>query len=84
MAGAGAGTGLPNLNPALFALTGDPYERLPQLVFDGAWPTGAGGFNYRLHGEVVHFSNPTLTVVTGTRLDLWPTVGWALENPGDT
>lgn len=69
------------LNPALFALTGDPYERLPQLVFDGAWPTGAGGFNYRLHGEVVSFQQSDSAVVTGTRLDLWPTVGWALEKP---
>ena len=55
------------LNPALFALTGDPYERLPQLVFDGTWPTGAGGFNYRLHGEVVSFQQSDSEMATATR-----------------
>ena len=65
------------LNPALFAITGEPYQRLPQLLFNGAWPTSAGGFDYRLYGEFVHFEQSD--VVTGTRLDLWPTVGWTLQ-----
>jgi LPS-assembly protein len=26
------------LNPALFAVSGKPYQRLPQLLFTGAWP----------------------------------------------
>ena len=67
------------LNPALFAFTGKPYQRLPQLLFTGAWPARANGLNYRLHGEFVHFQQSD--VVTGTRLDLWPTVGWAWERP---
>lgn len=67
------------LNPAIFSLTGNPYQRLPQLLFDGAWPTGAGGFSYQLHGEIVNFQQSD--VVTGIRLDLWPTVGWTLEQP---
>jgi LPS-assembly protein len=67
------------LNPALFALTGDPYERLPQLLFSGAWPSGSGGLSYQLYGEMVNFQQSD--VVTGLRLDLWPTVGWALEQP---
>ncbi|MBE2293824.1 MAG: LPS assembly protein LptD [Phycisphaerales bacterium] len=69
------------LTPEIFTLTGDPYERLPQILFDGAWPTGAGGFNYRLHSEIVRFDQSHADVVNGTRLDLWPSVGWALEKP---
>jgi len=65
------------LNPTLFANTGKPYQRLPQLLFDGAWPASVGGFDYRLYGEFVHFQQSD--VVTGTRLDLWPTVGWTLQ-----
>lgn len=65
------------LNPTLFANTGKPYQRLPQLLFDGAWPTGASGLHYRMYGELVNFQQSD--VVTGTRLDLWPTVGWTLE-----
>ena len=68
------------LNPALFAATGKPYERLPQLVFRGERLSGPGGLNYQLHSEVVYFHQTD--VVTGARLDLWPTVGWALEQPG--
>ncbi|MCP5195906.1 MAG: LPS-assembly protein LptD [Gammaproteobacteria bacterium] len=67
------------LNPALFANTGQPYQRLPQLLFDGIWPTSVGGFDYQLYGEFVHFQQSD--VVTGTRLDLWPTVGWTLQKP---
>lgn len=65
------------LNPALFALTGKPYQRLPQLLFSGAWPPGTGGLSYRMHGELVNFQQSD--VVTGTRLDLWPALGWTLE-----
>lgn len=67
------------LNTALFSLTGNPYERLPQLLFDGAWPPGTGGLSYQLHGEMVNFQQSNM--VTGVRLDLWPTVGWTLEKP---
>ena len=67
------------LNPALFALTGNPYQRLPQLLLNGAWPPGAGGLSYQLHGEMVNFQQSD--AVTGIRLDLWPTVGWTLAQP---
>jgi LPS-assembly protein len=65
------------LNPALFSLTGNPYQRLPQLLFAGAWPPGAGGLSYQMYGELVNFQQSDM--VTGTRVDLWPTVGWTLE-----
>ncbi len=67
------------LNTALFTLTGNPYERLPQLLFSGAWPSGSGGLSYQLYGELVNFQQSD--AVTGVRLDLWPTVGWTLEQP---
>ncbi|CDH47648.1 MAG: LPS assembly protein LptD [Candidatus Competibacteraceae bacterium] len=67
------------LNPALFKLTGDPYQRLPQLLFNGDWPPSAGSLRYQMHGEMVNFQQSD--AVTGTRLDLWPTVGWTLEQP---
>ncbi|MFO1422935.1 MAG: LPS assembly protein LptD [Candidatus Competibacteraceae bacterium] len=67
------------LNTTLFALTGNPYQRLPQLLFNGAWPSGAGGLNYRLYGEFVNFQQSDM--VTGVRMDLWPTVGWSYEQP---
>ncbi len=65
------------LNPALFSITGNPYQRLPQLLFDGSWPVySAGGLNYRLYGELVNFQQTDM--VTGSRFDLWPTVNWTL------
>lgn len=67
------------LNPTLFKVTGNPYQRLPQLLFDGAWPNRIGGLEYRLYGELVNFQQSDM--VTGTRLDLWPTLGWSLEQP---
>ncbi|MFO1371366.1 MAG: LPS assembly protein LptD [Candidatus Competibacteraceae bacterium] len=67
------------LNPSQFALTGNPYERLPQLLFSGAWPPSASGLNYQIYGEMVRFYQPD--AVTGTRLDLWPSIGWSLEKP---
>lgn len=67
------------LNSTLFSITGNPYQRLPQLLFDGAWPTSAGGLDYRVYGELVNFQQSDM--VTGSRLDLWPTVSWALEQP---
>lgn len=67
------------LNPWLFSRTGRPYQRMPQLLFEGAWPTASGGLSYQLHGELVNFQQDN--AVTGTRLDLWPTVRWAWERP---
>ncbi|NJM12068.1 MAG: LPS-assembly protein LptD [Synechococcaceae cyanobacterium SM1_2_3] len=51
------------LNPALFAVSGKPYQRLPQLLLTGAWPSSGGGLNYQLYGEAVHFQQTDL--VTG-------------------
>ena len=65
------------LNTSLFSLTGNPYQRLPQLLFNGAWPPGASGLSYQMYGEMVNFQQSDM--VTGVRLDLWPTVGWTLE-----
>ncbi|MBK8182445.1 MAG: LPS assembly protein LptD [Candidatus Competibacteraceae bacterium] len=67
------------LNSSLFSLTGNPYQRLPQLLFSGAWPPIAGGLRYGLRGELVNFQQSD--VVTGTRFDLWPTVSWGFERP---
>ena len=33
----------------------------------------------RLYGELVNFQQSDM--VTGVRLDVWPTVGWTLEQP---
>jgi len=67
------------LNTALFALTGNPYARLPQLLFSGVWPSGSGSLDYQLQGELVNFQQAD--AVTGFRLDAWPTLGWPLERP---
>lgn len=67
------------LNPALFALSGKPYQRLPQLLFDSEPLSGAGGLHYQLHSELVNFQQSD--VVTGTRLDLWPSAYWLLQQP---
>lgn len=67
------------LSPDLFSLTGKPYQRLPQLLFSGRWPLGDSGVNYQLRSEFVHFEQRNL--VTGQRLDLWPTISWTLKRP---
>lgn len=67
------------LNPAVFATTGNPYERLPQLLFNGGWPTDSHGFSYQMRGELVNFQQTDM--VTGLRLDLWPSVTWTAEQP---
>jgi LPS-assembly protein len=52
---------------------------LPQLLFDGNWPpTASSGFAIVCTANWLIFSK---TAVTGTRLDLWPTVGWSLDQP---
>lgn len=68
------------LNPTLFSQTGKPYQRLPQLLFLGDWPSNGNGFRYQLRGELVNFQQSD--AVTGTRVDLWPTVSWRFERPG--
>lgn len=68
------------LSPTLFSVTGNPYQRLPQLVFNGGWPVDArSALNYRLYGEVVKFQQTN--VVTGSRVDLWPRINLNLAEP---
>lgn len=67
------------LTPGLFAITGNPYQRLPQLLFTGSWPAHTQELlNYKLHGEVVNFQQTNM--VTGSRVDLWPTLHANLAN----
>lgn len=70
-----------------------PFDRLPQFVFDTGVDLGAG-FRLGLEGEVTSFDRsldsraltPTQiangALVTGERLNLEPTLGWAAEAPG--
>ena len=69
------------LSPSLFSLTGKPYQRLPQLLFNGNWPVWGetSGLQAQLRSEFVRFEQSGL--VTGNRLDLWPTLSWNLEKP---
>lgn len=60
------------LTPSIFAVTGNPYQRLPQLLFSGSWPLHNQTFNYGLYGEMVYFRQTDM--VTGSRLDVWPRV----------
>lgn len=58
----------------------EPYSRVPQVVFRGAWPLADRGFMAGLNGEAVYFLRDD--GVIGARLDLEPRVGWALRAPG--
>ena len=57
-----------------------PYARLPQLLFDGAWPRQAYDLTYVARGELVNFAHHD--DVHGLRLDLWPKVNLPLRWPG--
>lgn len=49
-----------------------PYYRLPQFLLGATFPDRRLGLSYRLHGELVNFQRND--GVTGTRLDLKPSV----------
>jgi LPS-assembly protein len=62
------------LDPSLFNTSDDPYDRLPQLLFEGRWPDLSYGLTGRMRGEVVNFQHGQQ--VAGGRLDLWPALSW--------
>lgn len=54
-----------------------PHERLPRLTFKADIPYRRGGPKYEFRGEVVNFDHDVL--VSGTRLDLTPSVSFPME-----
>ncbi len=58
----------------------EPYRRLPQVAFTGAWPEQALGFRYDFDGELVYFDRDV--GITGWRAHLAPSIGWPIERPG--
>ena len=80
------------LDSELFDPTDEPYERLPQLRFDGYWPGQAQvagttaseqlsfrHIDYEIYSELVHFDHDDR--VTGTRIDVLATAGLPLQWP---
>ncbi len=64
----------------LFSPANTPYDRLPQLQFNGDW-TGHHGLDYQFYGEFVNFDNPSANRVNGTRIDLQAGLSLPLEWP---
>lgn len=60
--------------------SGDPYERLPQLRFASHLPKRDNSLYYDLQGELVKFGNQNPDKVTGTRVDITPSVSMPLRN----
>ena len=58
----------------------EPYARVPQLLFNGAWPLAGSRFTAGLDGEAVYFVRDTGLI--GARLDLEPRLAWSLRTPG--
>jgi len=56
---------------------GQPYKRLPQITFATNLPTQRQGLKYAVDGEFVRFDRDT--GVTGTRLDLRPSVSLPMQ-----
>nr|VFJ75820.1 MAG: LPS-assembly protein [Candidatus Kentron sp. FW] len=54
-----------------------PYEQLPQLTFGTHFPEHNRAFNFQLQGEWVNFQRRAS--VTGTRLDITPSVSYPLR-----
>ncbi|RKZ34677.1 MAG: LPS-assembly protein LptD, partial [Gammaproteobacteria bacterium] len=57
-----------------------PYERLPQVRFGTAFPKRNRRLHFGLGGEVVNFQRDSS--VTGTRVDLEPSVSFPIRTPG--
>jgi len=57
-----------------------PYRRMPQLLLNAGIPDGALGLDYGLRAEWVQFDHDDR--VTGSRLDLKPSIGLPLRTPG--
>jgi len=66
------------IDPIVFG-DNEPYNRLPQFLFDGDWVHEATGLNYEMRGELVNFDRDN--GVVGTRLDLRPGLSWPLRGP---
>jgi len=56
----------------------EPYQRLPQIQFQGAWPEQAFGLSYKMQAEYVDFDHDEL--VHGQRFDLEPSVSLPLRS----
>ncbi len=57
-----------------------PYQRLPQLLFNGLAPTHPLGTDWQLDGEWVRFERDGS--VTGARLDLEPAIALPISSAG--
>ncbi|MDT8403344.1 LPS-assembly protein LptD [Sulfuriflexus sp.] len=55
-----------------------PYERLPQVLFNMNLPDQHGGLDYGLRAEAVQFEHSSNA--TGTRIDIEPSVSLPLQN----
>ena len=67
------------INDELFNVEDEPYDRLPQLLFDGAWPERIFGLSHELRSELVYFDHGSLT--TGARVDIQPSISLPLQWP---
>lgn len=67
------------LDRDLFRDDNEPYDRLPQLRLDGAWPDGRFGLDLGWRSELVRFANPRRP--DGTRIDLEARMGWPRQWP---
>ncbi len=56
----------------------DPYRRLPRIYYDGRFRHPAG-WRYGVAADLSYFDRAE--GVTGSRLDLWPYLGWRGERP---
>jgi LPS-assembly protein len=56
----------------------DPYRRLPRIYYDGRFSHRAG-WRYGVAADLSYFDRAS--GVTGSRLDLWPYLGWRGERP---
>ena len=67
------------IDDEIFNADNEPYDRLPQLLFDGVWPQSTLGLNYELRSEVVYFDHNSK--VTGARVDVQPGISLPMEWP---
>ncbi len=67
------------LDRNLFQEDNEPYDRLPQLRLDGAWPNTQYGWDLSWRSELVRFTNPRRP--DGSRVDLQARVARPWEWP---
>ena len=74
--------GFQTLDDRVFSAADEPYDRLPQILFNGRWPQQLPwGLNLDLRSELVHFEAPNDQRVTSNRLDIKPTLSRPFEQP---